>query len=241
MSKLLAGTPVSRLWGSGAIGAVLLLASWQAVDTLSRTPAFNPALQVETVTGDGRTPLGSAMYHRGDYLHQAAFGYRNAMTHALFTAGFDAFMERYGEIDAETGRPRATFEEEVSEAIRLSEESLRVAPGNALVWTLLASSHVALGQIEPALAAYRRSGDLAPLSPALAEERLRFLEALATEAGRPDLLSELLEQGAAARDLATLRRNAPAVLADLLSEGSPLGAADLSLPDARGREVPPNR
>lgn len=152
----------SNPWSIVSLG-VLVFATWLAVGTFSRMPAFNRALQVEAVGGGPYPALRSAMYTRGAYLYQIAFDWRAKTASEILRGGLE---------DAPS---QETILFRSRQARGHLVESLKTKPANAYAWTLLASTEIALGDREAAFDALRKSQELAPFEVRLAFRRLVLL------------------------------------------------------------------
>lgn len=139
---------------------LLILAGWQMVAALARTPAFNPSLRVESP--EGRTFLGYAttMYDRGTYYRWMA-----------------ASWEGYGIEYNETDDP-AVVEDGLQRMRDIATRSLTHAPGNPSSWMQLAVADAELGRPEKALVAFKTAQTLTPNSENLAVARIAFLAEL---------------------------------------------------------------
>ena len=76
---------------------LMLCALFVVQSTLSKTPAFNPALRSESVLGDWRLVLNTSLYDPGEYEFQRGFGYIEAGS--LFSDAVTADAETEALID----------------------------------------------------------------------------------------------------------------------------------------------
>ena len=171
----------------------LVFAGWQAVGTLSRTPAFNRSLQVEAAAG-GRIPrFTEAMYDR------AAYNYRIALEwyYQTFTAS----------LPGEEGSvlQKAALEDRFRRVLDAAVESLRHSPGDPFAWMLVARAEAAFGNRERALEAYLRSFDLAPHNALRAVDRMQFLIQFMSETEGRDLALATIPPAAVHSDLQTMK------------------------------------
>lgn len=154
--------------------AVLILAGWQIVATLSRTPAFNGSLQVDSPEGRNYTGFAPPMYDRGRYYQWMANGWRGAGT-------------------SEDGPDDAALVAQARQRVRdIATEGLRHAPGDPTSWMFLAEAEAALGQPSAALGALKRAYELAPQSAPRAAGRMVLVGDLMEDPeGRAVVLADL--------------------------------------------------
>lgn len=164
-----------RLWAPATL-AFLLFAGWQTVETLSRTPAFNPSLQVETASGGGRPGSYWTMYDRAEYFLWVARGW-SYQANAWNLPGDEGSAER-----------REALLERTHLAHEAAMESLRLRPGNATTWMLVAETEYAQGNPEAALQAWKKSYEFAPNSATRARNRTLFLVRVMSEPENRDLV-----------------------------------------------------
>lgn len=171
------------------------------VATLGRTPAFNRTLQVDTVLGTARPALLQSMYDRAEYLYQVAFSYRAMAAQEILTGGAEAMPT------VEVYRARMV------EASRIAEDCLRLSPGHADAWMLLAQAEAILDHPDRVITAYRNSLARTPYNRRLAFRRLMF--ALGPNTQKDDVLRPALAEDLAMveTDIRTLHSHAPASLA----------------------------
>jgi tetratricopeptide (TPR) repeat protein len=181
--------------------ALLAFAATVVVTTLGRTPAFNPRLVADTVVGEGRTALSPAMYDRGAYDFQRGFGF--LMADAILPGDLDAWRNSVAPVEA---RYRA------AQARDALASAVRHDPGNAHAWAHLGWAKARLGDRAGALAAWRRSTEIAPNSGILASMRLDLVSLLSEREEGWGALSDA-DLAAIARDLSVLARFDPRALA----------------------------
>ena len=180
--------------------ALLVFSATVVAATLGRTPAFNPRLVADTVVGDGRTALSPAMYDRGTYDFQRGFGF--LMADAILPGDIDDWRSSVAPVEA---RYRA------AQARDALASAVRHDPGNAHAWAHLAWAQARLGDRAAALAAWRRSTEIAPHSGILASARLDLIGLLSATEENWGALTEA-DLAAIARDLAVLGRFDPRAL-----------------------------
>jgi tetratricopeptide (TPR) repeat protein len=174
--------------------ALLVFSGTVIVLTLGATPAFNPRLVSETITGEGRTPLNTAMYDKGTYEFQRGHGF--LMADALVSTDGDAWL--------------ASLAPEVASAhVAAAREALgsavRLDPGNAHAWAHLGWAQARSGDLPKSLDAWRASAAIAPASASLAELRLDLVGLLtATDNGARRLTDA--DRAAIDRDLSLLEQ-----------------------------------
>lgn len=176
--------------------ALLLLGGTAIRGVVSDAPAFQPELNITSITGSSRLANTNEMYDHGAYLYQIAYGYLNADLWAL------AYSETLG--------ARPTFEqaqENMQKAREFSRQSLMKDPANAHVWQVYAMSSFATGATEDAKTALQRSWALGPTNKELALSRLRLIDGLRLIVDDPAAFAEIY-----ASDTAVLERNAPRFL-----------------------------
>ena len=173
--------------------AVLGLAGWQAVDTLSRMPAFNRGLQVETATGGTIPIFTEAMYSRAAYSLAVAqeWHYRT----------FDAVLPG----EAGSARRREALLLRSSRARDIARESLRHNPADPAAWMVVAKGEATLGFGERALQAWQNSHDLAPHSALRALERSYFLIGFMSDKEGWDMALSKIAPARVQADLNTIR------------------------------------
>jgi tetratricopeptide (TPR) repeat protein len=181
--------------------ALLAFAATVVVTTLGRTPAFNPRLVADTVVGGGRTALSPAMYDRGAYDFQRGFGF--LMADAILPGDIEAWRSSVAPVES---RFRA------AQARDALASAVRHDPGNAHAWAHLAWAQARLGDRSGALAAWRRSTEIAPNSGILASMRLDLMGLLSESEEGWGALSDA-DLAAIARDLSVLARFDPRALA----------------------------
>lgn len=167
------------------------------VETLGKTPAFNPQLVANTIIGDGRIFLSRMMYDQGEYEFQRGYGFLNA----------DAV------IAAETGLPGETASKGANryrafEARDALLSAVRIDPGNAHAWAALAWAYVRLDDLPESVNALRISWEIAPHNATLAKTRVNLV-GLLTFPGLDRALWNEDDLHAFFRDIDVLEEHAP--------------------------------
>lgn len=182
----------SRLWAVASL-AVLVFAGWQTVTILSREPAFNRSLQVETATNRRIPSYSKTMYDGAEYLSWVARGW--------YSSTFNSALP------AEEGAPerKAALLERASRTRDIASDSLRHNPGDPMVWLLVANADSILGDKQGALVAWQKSYDLAPQNSVVALERLMFLIRFMSEPNGRNLVRAMIAPATVQADLKTLR------------------------------------
>lgn len=140
---------------------MMIFAIWSA---LSRAPAFNPEVRADTVLGDWRVPLSSALYDPSAYAFQRGYGF--LMADVLFSADTEA----RGEV-----APTTLAKWRALQALSALETAVSLNPGNAHAWAQLAWAHARMADDAAALEALRVSWRLAPYNRALADTRINLV------------------------------------------------------------------
>lgn len=166
--------------------ALLILAGWQAVDALSRTPAFNAALQLEGADGRRYTGYAPTMYDRVKYDQWIANGWSEQARVAMASG------------DPASGEDALRREREIA------TRSLKVAPGDPTAWMQLAEAEAGLSQPAEALDALDRAYALAPHSVSRAVMRGVFLTELMEDPAARELALAELDPGMVDADLGLL-------------------------------------
>ncbi|HCQ66022.1 MAG TPA: hypothetical protein DIU07_13120 [Rhodobacteraceae bacterium] len=196
----------SRLWAIAPL-AVLVFAAWQTATTLSRTPAFNRSLQVETASGGGRPGSFWTMYDRAEYFFWVARGW-SYQTFPSYLPGEDGSTERQAALLDRTHRVRDA-----------AMESLRLRPGHATTWMLVANTELTLGNREAALQAWRISHDFAPNSATRARNRMLFLIRFMSEPENRELALATVSPDTIRAELSAMEKSTmTSALATLLAE-----------------------
>ncbi|MFK8035755.1 MAG: hypothetical protein AB8B94_16585 [Hyphomicrobiales bacterium] len=181
----------------------------QAFITLSKKPAFNETLQVETVTGGGRPLAVSSMYSEADYLFQVAAGYQGVSGVEILQSG--------GEIlpDASVIQKRM----EISRDALL--RGLQLAPGNVSSWMSLARAEEALGNRTGAVHAILATVSIAPGNFNASRQRILSYASYAAAEGPEWVLDHPKLKRALIGDLDILRRHGRQVISfiDVIPNG----------------------
>ncbi|MCB1355689.1 MAG: hypothetical protein KDK53_04035 [Maritimibacter sp.] len=186
----------SRLWALAPL-AMLLFAGWQTVAILSRTPAFNHALVVETPQDRRIPPDTNAYYDRAALLYWTA------------RLWFDRY--RFAEFDSRDAEvaARAVLDIAAADAAARTaadvRESLKLKPGDPDSWILLAKAERARGNLEAALGAWHNCHALARQSSVLAAERMDLLVTLMDAPGGWDLALSTVEPEMVRGDLEAMQ------------------------------------
>lgn len=144
--------------------ALLVFSATAVLATLGRTPAFNPDLQSETIFGNGRTALSTAMYDKGTYDFQRGFGFLMAeATVSADTAAWEEFVA-----------PEAALARALKARDALTS-AVSLDPGNAHAWAHLAWALARAGDRAGSLEAWRISSRIAPNNQSLARTRLDLI------------------------------------------------------------------
>ena len=147
---------------------LLLCALFVVQSTLSKTPAFNPALRSESVLGDWRLVLNTSLYDPGEYEFQRGFGYIEAGS--LFSDAVNADAETEALIDILSTRS--------DQALASLETAVTSDPANAHAWAALALTHLRRADDQEALGALRTSWKIAPHNRSLADTRTNVVSLL---------------------------------------------------------------
>lgn len=157
--------------------ALLVFAGWLTVDTLSRTPAFNRSLGVETARGGSVVGYAEAMYDRAEYHNFVGYGWLGRIQLAML-------------LEADASVPDEAVRKIYVNVGDQAAESLRLNPGDPGSWKLYAMAEAALGRPDSALEAYLNWYAVAPHSKLQASARTLFLASfLETEDRREIALS----------------------------------------------------
>ncbi len=143
---------------------VLLLALASIRMALGNTPAFNPTLRTDSVLGDWRLVLNTALYDLGEYEFQRGFGYVEAGT--LFAPAETSTSDRQAMLELEMQRQDI--------ATQALTTAVTLDPANAHAWASLAWVRSLSGDDAAAMSALRTSWDLAPFNVDLADTRLNL-------------------------------------------------------------------
>jgi len=141
-------------------------AAFAIVSVARNSPAFSVSLRVESVLGDWRVPVSSALYDKGKYHFQIGYGYLRGDDLALMVGeeaelpDFETYITR---MQAATGN---------------FEVSLLSLPGQADTWTALAWTRFLTEDLAGSEYALRVSWDLAPHNSSEAIERIGLVLAL---------------------------------------------------------------
>ncbi|MCB1331711.1 MAG: hypothetical protein KDK28_20600 [Maritimibacter sp.] len=199
--------------------ALLVFAGWQAGVTLSRTPAFNRSLWVETARGDSIVGYAEAMYDRAEYYSFVAYGWLGRIQVAALQ-------------NDEAPTPDEAVEAFYGKAGELAVESLRHNPGDPGSWRLHAMAEAASGRSRSAIEAYLNWYAATPDSKLQAASRTIFLASfLTTEEGGEVALS-MIDPEIVQGDLTLMRQLHPyGAAAVTLSNRPEFLAFGAALPD----------
>ncbi|MEM1146092.1 MAG: hypothetical protein AAGI88_26270 [Pseudomonadota bacterium] len=179
------------------------------VSVARNSPAFSVSLRVDSVLGDWRVPVSSALYDKGKYHFQIGYGYLRGDDLALMV-GEEAELPDFETYIARMQAATGNF-----------EISLLSLPGQADTWTALAWTRFLTEDLAGSEHALRVSWDLATHNSSEAIERIGLVLAL-DEVLSASWRDDAVASEAVLNDLRTLKKYDPAYLDGIREEETSL-------------------